>query len=96
MNNEAHPKTSLEHWVKEIDEKVDEILQDIREVKTNSNHAEKRYDDLKSEVNELRGENREHRDFRAEVRGEFRMVKYLTTAIGVLAAIAVAVIMIVK
>lgn len=96
MNNETHPKTSLEHWVKEIDEKVDEILQDIRELITHSTHSEKRYDDLKAEVEKLKKENQDHRDFRAEVRGEFRMLKYLTAAIGALGAIAAAVIMIVK
>ena len=94
MDND--PKSGLERWVRELDGKVDEILQDIREILTNSNHAEKRYDDLKSEIEQLKTENREHRDFRAEVRGEFRMLKYLTSAIGVLAAVGVIIVMIIK
>ena len=94
--NQENPKSGLERWVKEIDEKVDEILQDIREVKTHLDHSERRYDDLKREIDDLKNENREHRDFRSEVRGEFRMLKYLTTAIGVLGAVAVAVIMVIK
>ena len=82
--------------MRDIDARTDEIALNVRELLTRSDHTDRLVKDNKSRIKRLESENKKHRNFRSRVKGEMMMFKIVISVIGVLAAIAVVVVMIVK
>ena len=86
----------LKQWVREIDKKVDNILEFMHKMEVHLDYTSKRID---TQCEKLANQDNRLKAVEDEIqkhKGELTMLKWILSGIGVVAAVAVPIIMIVK
>ena len=86
----------LKQWVREIDRKVDNILEFKHKTEVHLDYTFKRIDAQSEKMTSQENRLKAVEDEIQKHKGELTMLKWILTGIGVIAAVAVPIIMIVK
>ena len=86
----------LKQWVREIDKKVDNILEFMHKMEVHLDYTSKRID---TQCEKLANQDNRLKAVEDEIqkhKGELTMLKWILSGIGVIAAVAVPIVMMVK